>query len=251
LLRWAPPCERGRVGDPYVELSNLLGPGIERCRAQQVPYVLAITGSVAVGKSTTARLVREALVTRFDGLRAEVVSTDGFLYPNKVIDARGLSVRKGFPETYDRDALLAVLAALKAGARDVRVPLYSHEAYDVLDEYQALERDDVVVLEGLHLIDLSDAIDFTVYVDADEADIERWFVQRFLELRESNSFYRQFAGLPDDETIAFARQVWASINGVNLHEHILPARPFANAVFEKAPDHSVKRLIVNRESMTR
>ncbi|HXY91184.1 MAG TPA: hypothetical protein VEP49_01790 [Acidimicrobiia bacterium] len=237
------------MGDPYAELTDLLAPGIDRSRAQHVPFVVAVTGSVAVGKSTTAGIVRDALVDRDPGLRAEVVSSDGFLYPNRVIDGRGLSMRKGFPETYDRDALVAFLTSVKAGDRDVRVPLYSHEAYDVVDEYHVLAVDDVVVLEGLHLIDLSNAIDFAVYVDADEADIERWYVERFLELCESHTFYQQFAGMPRDETVAFARQVWSSINAVNLHEHIQPARRYADAVLDKGPDHTVRRLWRPRDTM--
>jgi type I pantothenate kinase len=251
LLPRAPPCERGGVGDPYTELTKLLAPGIERCRAQRVPYVLAITGSVAVGKSTTAMLVRDALVADSSGLTVEVVATDGFLLPNREIDARGLSMRKGFPETYDRSALLAFLTALKSRAHRVRVPIYSHEAYDVLDEHLVLaDNHDVVILEGLHLVKLSDAIDFVVYVDAAEQDIEQWYVERFQALRQSHAFYRQFADLSDGELDAFARQVWSSINGVNLHEHILPARQYADAVLEKGPDHTVRRLWRPRETMS-
>ena len=124
------------------------------------------------------------------------MSSDGFLFPNRVLDARGLTMRKGFPESYDRDALLAFLAAVKAGEPGIRVPVYSHEEYDVLDEYQVLDGADVVIVEGLHLLDLSDAIDIGIYVDAAEVDIEQWFVNRFLVLRSSgHSFYQQFARL--------------------------------------------------------
>lgn len=239
------------MADPYPELTTLLAPGIERCRALRVPYVLAITGSVAVGKSTTAMLVRDALLAESQGLTVEVISTDGFLLPNREIDARGLTMRKGFPETYDRDALLAFIAALKSRAHDVSVPVYSHEAYDVLDERQEIaDDDDVVILEGLHLVELSDAIDFVVYVDAAEGDIEQWFVERFRVLSLSHAFYRQFANLPPDELDALARQVWSSINGVNLRDHILPARNYADAVLEKAPDHTVRRMWRPRETMS-
>jgi len=184
-----------------------------------------------------------------DALRVEVVSSDGFLLPNRVIDARGLTMRKGFPETYDRAALLAFLQQIKSGAPDVQVPLYSHETYDVLDEHDVLGPDDVVILEGLHLVALSDAIDFSVYIDADEADIEKWFVERFFHLRTSNAFYRQFAGLSDDAAAAFARDVWSSINGVNLRENILPSRDHADAVLEKDHDHTVRRLVVKHGNM--
>jgi len=238
------------MGDPLNELAELVAPRIAQCRAQQVPYILAVTGSVAVGKSTTALLLRDAVRTEDDSPRVEVVSSDGFLLPNRVLDARGLTMRKGFPETYDRAALLAFLQQVKSGARDVRVPLYSHETYDVLEEHDVLGADDVVILEGLHLVALSDAIDFTVYIDADESDIEQWFVDRFLHLRTSNAFYRQFAGLSDDEAAAFAREVWSSINGVNLREYILPSRDHADALLVKDHDHTIQRLVVKHGNMS-
>jgi type I pantothenate kinase len=250
LPRRAAPCDRGDVGNPLDELAELLAPDIARCRAQQVPYILAITGSVAVGKSTTARLLCDAIRHGDDALRVAVVSSDGFLLPNRVIDARGLTMRKGFPETYDRAALLTFLQRIKTGARDVAVPLYSHETYDVLDEHEMLGTDDVVILEGLHLVALSEAIDFTVYIDADEADIEQWFVERFFHLRTSNAFYRQFAALSDDQAAAFARDAWSSINGVNLRENILPSRDHADAVLVKTRDHTVQHLVVRHGNMS-
>jgi type I pantothenate kinase len=237
------------VADAYDELRALFAPGIEACRERRVPYVVAITGSVAVGKSTTAEQLRDALASPPEGGRGEVVSSDGFLYPNRVLDARGLSMRKGFPESYDRTALLAFLEALKSGQTHLRVPVYSHEEYDVLDEPRVLAPSDVVVLEGLHLVHLSDAIDFVIYIDAEERDIVQWFVDRFVTLRSTHAFYQQFASLSDEQAAAFARQVWDSINGVNLHEHILPTREQADAVIEKGPDHAVRRLRVLRGRM--
>jgi type I pantothenate kinase len=239
------------MADPLDELQILLRAGVDRCRSEQVPYVVAVTGSVAVGKSATAQVLRESLSQDPDGARVEIVSSDGFLFPNRVLDAQGLTMRKGFPESYDRDALLAFLTAVKAGDRDLRVPVYSHEDYDVLDEFQVLDTADVVIVEGLHLLALSDAIDVGIYVDAAEADIEQWFVDRFLGLRSSgHSFYRQFAGFSDDQAASFARQVWESINRVNLLECILPTREFADVVIEKGPDHSVRRIRRPRENMT-
>ena len=238
------------MADPLVELQNLLRPGVDRCRAAQVPYVVAVTGSVAVGKSATAQLLQETLSAEPGGARVEIVSSDGFLLPNRVLDARGLTMRKGFPDSYDRDALLAFLAAAKAGEPDLRVPVYSHEDYDVLDEFQVLDAADVVIVEGLHLLDLSDSIDIGIYVDAEEADIERWFVDRFLMLRGSgHSFYQQFSGFSDDQASAFARQVWDAINRVNLVEYILPTRELADVVIEKGPDHSMRRIRVPRGNM--
>jgi type I pantothenate kinase len=231
------------VTNALVDLQALLRCGIERCRAEHVPCVIAITGSVAVGKSTTARLVQETLEELPEAPRIDLVSTDGFLFPNRVLDERGLTMRKGFPETYDRDSLLSFLARVKARAENLRVPVYSHDDYDVTDEYQVLAVGDVVIVEGLHLVGLSEAIDYAVYVDAEEADIERWYVERFLALVDAgHSFYRQFAGVAREETIAFARQVWTSVNAVNLHRYILPTRPHAHAVLEKGPDHSMRRV---------
>ena len=216
---------------------------------REVPYVVAVTGSVAVGKSATAQLLQGTLSGAPDGARVEIVSSDGFLFPNRVLDARGLTMRKGFPDSYDRHALLAFLAAVKSGEPGLRVPVYSHEDYDVLDELRALDPADVVIVEGLHLLGLSDSIDLGIYVDAEEADIERWFVDRFLMLRNSgHSFYQQFSGLSDEQASAFARQVWDAINGVNLVEYILPTRELADVVIEKGPDHSMRRIRVHVET---
>jgi type I pantothenate kinase len=237
------------VTDAFNELRALLEPGIAECRERQVPYVVAITGSVAVGKSTTAEQLRDALAAPPGLAQGEVVSSDGFLFPNRVLDAEGLSMRKGFPESYDRAALREFLHALKSGEPGLQVPVYSHEEYDVLSERQALAPSDVVVLEGLHLVHLSESIDFVLYIDADERDIVRWFVERFVALRSTHAFYQQFASLSDEEAAAFARQVWDSINGVNLHECILPTREDADAVLEKGPDHVVRRLRVLRGRM--
>jgi type I pantothenate kinase len=237
------------VTDAYEELRGLFEPGIARCRESRVPYVVAITGSVAVGKSTTAQQLRDALASIPSGASGEVVSSDGFLYPNHVLAGVGLTMRKGFPESYDRVALLAFLEALKSGRTDLRVPVYSHEEYDVVGEPRRLVPGDVVFLEGLHLVHLSEAIDFVIYIDADEQDIVRWFVERFIALRSTHAFYQQFAQMSDADAAAFARDVWDSINGVNLHEYILPTREDADAVLEKGPDHAVRRLRVLRGRM--
>ena len=186
----------------------------------------------------------------------ELVTTDGFLHPNAVLEARGLMGRKGFPESYDLRRLLGFLSSVKGGEPEVAAPVYSHHAYDIVPgEEQVVLQPDIVIVEGLTVLQagdgrapqlfVSDFFDFSLYVDADEADIEQWYLDRFLTLRETafadeRSFFHHFAALSEDEAIQVARSIWRSINGVNLHENILPTRERARLILEKAPDHSVR-----------
>jgi type I pantothenate kinase len=228
--------------------------------AAKVPYVIAVAGSVAVGKSTTARIL-QALLRRWpDHPQVDLVTTDGFLHPNRVLTERGLMDRKGFPESYDVRRLLRFLTDVKAGRPEVRAPVYSHLTYDIVPgEEQVVRQPDIVILEGLSVLEtgdghggrripatfVSDFFDFSIYVDADETDIEQWYVERFLTLRETafqdeQSFFRHFAGLSEREAVETASSIWATINGVNLREHILPTRERAQLVLEKGADHTVK-----------
>jgi type I pantothenate kinase len=224
----------------------------------RTPFVIAIAGSVAVGKSTTARLLRELLSRWPQHPRVELVTTDGFLLPNDELARRGLLQRKGFPESYDRKALLRFVIAVKSGADEVRAPVYSHLAYDVTGEQVTLHRPDIVLLEGLNVLQparvrgdgrpglaVSDFFDFSVYVDAATSDIRSWYVQRFLRLRETAfrdpaSYFHRYAGLGHDEAVSLAESLWDTINGPNLAHNIAPTRGRASLVLRKDAGHAVR-----------
>ncbi len=224
--------------------------------APKVPYVVGIAGSVAVGKSTFARILQALLAQWPDHPKVDLVTTDGFLYPNRVLDERGIMNRKGFPESYDTKALLDVLRRIKSGDEVVEAPVYSHVVYDIVpDEHVVVRSPDIVIIEGLNVLQtrsgapefVSDYFDFSIYIDADEPDIEQWYVERFLALRASvfqdpNSFFRFYAELSDDEAVATARRIWHEINGLNLRENIAPTRDRASLVMHKTADHRVDRV---------
>lgn len=230
----------------------------------RTPFIIGIAGSVGVGKSTTARLLQQLLRQAPGAPSVNLVTTDGFLHPNHELERRGILDRKGFPESYDRRALLTFLAALKSGAPSLEVPTYSHLVYDIIPgQMQKIEQPDILVLEGLNVLQpprlsetgeaiaVSDYFDFSVYVDADEALIRQWFMDRFRTLRQTafqdeQSYFRRFAEMELDEAMAMADQVWDTINGPNLANNILPTRERATAILVKGPDHVVSTIKVRK-----
>jgi type I pantothenate kinase len=233
--------------------------------AEEVPYVIGIAGSVGVGKSTTAEVLR-ALISHWPGRpRVDLVSTDGFLYPNRVLRSRGLLNRKGFPESYDLPLLLRFLADVKSGRAEVSAPIHSHLTYDILpDQAQIVRRPDVLIVEGLNILEAglvepsgghrvfaSDYFDFSIYVDAQEQDIRRWYLRRFLRLREialrdESAYMHRYAGLSVEQTTKEAERIWVEIDHPNLKENIEPTKSRARLILEKGPDHSIQSVLLRK-----
>ncbi|HPF76801.1 MAG TPA: type I pantothenate kinase [Phycicoccus elongatus] len=267
------PVDLDEVESVYLPLSRLLYFYVEAThglrlatseflgeRPTRVPFVVGVAGSVAVGKSTTARILRELMLRWPHTPRVELVTTDGFLYPNKVLEERGLLQRKGFPESYDRRALLKFVADVKSGELAVEARQYSHLTYDVLPATVTIRKPDVLIVEGLNVLQpptvrsdgtntgsISDFFDFSVYVDADLEDIRRWYVERFLRLRQTafadpKSYFHRYAALSDAQARATATDIWTRINEPNLIENIEPTKGRATLVLAKGSDHSVETI---------
>jgi type I pantothenate kinase len=273
------PIDLEEVRRIYLSLSRLLSAHVEASQllfdqrkvffnahdAVKTPFIIGMAGSVAVGKSTTARILKELLRRWPSSPKVDLVTTDGFLLPNEVLRRENLMERKGFPESYDVGALLRFLSGIKSGERNVQAPVYSHLTYDVIDgEFITIDRPDILIFEGLNVLQprelpkdgkivpfVSDFFDFSIYVDADEAQIHDWYISRFMRLRETAfrdpaSFFHRYAKLSDDAARAIAEGLWSNINLKNLHENILPTRPRANLILRKGKDHLVEEVALRK-----
>ncbi len=272
------PVSLEEVEDVYLPLSRLLSlyveatQGLHRATQQflgqqtaKMPFIIGVAGSVAVGKSTSARLLRALLGRWSASPKVDLVTTDGFLLPNAVLRAEGLMERKGFPESYNLPALLGFLSDIKAGKPNVTAPVYSHLVYDVVPGGTVtIDRPDILILEGLNVLQtsrlprdgkaipfVSDFFDFSIYIDADEEILRRWYVTRFMRLRETafrdpRSFFHRYAEISEAEAVAIANGLWDRINLPNLRDNILPTRPRADLVLRKGADHAVETVLLRK-----
>lgn len=231
----------------------------------RTPWIIGIAGSVAVGKSTAARLLRELMRRWPETPNVDLITTDGFLYPNEHLEELGIMHRKGFPESYNRHALLDFLEDVKSGKPNLQVPVYDHVTYDIVpNKFITVNQPQILIVEGLNVLQpprvsntdgeyraVSDYFDFSIYLDASEADLETWYLNRMLTLQEGafsdeRSYFRKFANLSKEEVLAAGREVWHAVNLPNLREHIAPTRSRATVILAKGSDHTVKEVLLRR-----
>ena len=234
--------------------------------AKKVPYIIGIAGSVAVGKSTTGRIIQELLKSWPTKPRVDLVTTDSFLYPNAVLKSHGIMMKKGFPESYDLQRLMDFLKSIKSGCSNVKVPIYSHSFYDIIpDEYKTINAPDILIVEGLNILQIpkvnykicksqlyiSDFLDFSIYVHADSINIKQWYIERFQILRrtafqDKTSYFNRYAQMSEKETKLMAGKIWDEINGINLEENIHPTMRRARLIIKKGDDHTVQRICLRK-----
>ncbi|WEX88691.1 type I pantothenate kinase [Sinorhizobium garamanticum] len=273
------PVDLREVRRIYLSLSRLLSAHVEASQIlfqqrkrflsmsdeTKTPFVIGIAGSVAVGKSTTARILAELLARWPSSPKVDLITTDGFLYPNAILQRENMMDRKGFPESYDIGALLRFLSAIKAGQPNVKAPTYSHLTYDVIpDRFQTIDRPDILIFEGINVLQsrnlpadgkivpmVSDFFDFSIYIDAEENLIHNWYVSRFMRLRETafkdpQSFFHRYATISEDAARAIAEGLWHNINLKNLHQNILPTRPRADLILQKGQNHLTQTVALRK-----
>ncbi len=273
------PVNLEEVRRIYLSMSRLLSAHVEASQllfqqrqvffdsdhAVKTPFIIGIAGSVAVGKSTTARVLKELLTRWPSSPKVDLITTDGFLLPNAVLSHEGLMERKGFPESYDVGAILRFLSGIKAGLPNMRAPIYSHLTYDVVPgEFAVIDRPDILIFEGINVLQtrdlprdgkavpfVSDFFDFSIYIDAPEELIHEWYVDRFMRLRETafrdpNSFFHRYSTLPEVEARTIAEELWTNINLKNLRENILPTRPRADLILRKGTNHLVQEVALRK-----
>ena len=273
------PIDLDEVRRIYLSLSRLLSAHVEASQIlfnqrkrflnladdQKTPFIIGIAGSVAVGKSTTARVLKELLSRWPSSPKVDLITTDGFLQPNSYLEEHGLMERKGFPESYNMPSLLKFLSAIKAGRAKVPAPLYSHLSYDVLpDQFQFVDRPDILIFEGINVLQsrdlpadgkivpmVSDFFDFSIYIDAAEAEIHRWYVDRFMRLRKTafvdpKSYFHRYSEITDEAALERAEYLWKNINLRNLRRNILPTRPRADLILRKGANHLVEEVALRK-----
>lgn len=273
------PIDLDEVRRIYLSLSRLLSSHLEASQllfeqrnrflnmadVNKTPFVIGIAGSVAVGKSTTARILKELLARWPSSPKVDLITTDGFLYPNEVLRRENLMERKGFPESYDIGALLRFLSAIKAGQPNVKAPRYSHLTYDVLpNEFTVIDQPDILIFEGINVLQsrdlpaggrivpiVSDFFDFSIYIDADEGLIHNWYVNRFMNLRKTafrdpNSFFNRYASISEEAALSIAEGLWQNINLKNLRQNIVPTRPRADLILRKGKNHLIDTVALRK-----
>ena len=277
LQGWGENVSLDEVREIYLPLSRLLNLYVAATQElfgatssflgtkhAKTPFVIGVAGSVAVGKSTTARILKEMLERWPHHPKVDLITTDGFLFPNAVLEERKLMERKGFPESFDVNRLIAFLSDIKSGGREVEAPLYSHFHYDIMEETQIVDQPDVLIVEGLNVLQswkpaegedpqpfVSDFFDFSIYLDADENIVRDWYVDRFMGLRSTsfqdpNAYFHRFAGFSDEQALEIATSIWTSINLANLHKNILPTRERADLVLRKGKDHAIRDVYLRK-----